>query len=156
GRTPEALIPFADGTRLLESDGKQTWQVIDLTNRRRLTKFEDMNFYSSPISRDGRWIVGYRVKDLSVADGCYTVAVLTDTETGQATTLPVGPSLGIAISPDGKIIVAAELDKSQGTQKFRVVVREIGTWKVLASFEPSGNGMSFRFSPGSDRLATST
>src|SRR5262249_39641467 len=61
GPAAGALIPFADGKRLLELDGIQTAQVVDISNRRRLTKLEDIGVWITPpniVSPDGRWVVG--------------------------------------------------------------------------------------------------
>src|SRR5262249_799236 len=149
----------ADARRLLEYDGIQTAQVIDVPSRRRLAKLEDMGFFITPanfVSSDGRWVVGNRASEFLVNDLCFQTAVLWDTDTGQAKTLPTPPSRGITISPDGRMIAQAELDRSHGTSTFRAVIREFGTWRILASFETPGPSMALRFSPTSDRLATST
>jgi WD40 repeat protein len=155
------LVPFDDGKRLLEYDGVQTAQVIDLSSRQRLTKLEDIQFWSggtpTMISPDGRWVVGERPQDWQVSSSTYKSAVIWETETGRATSLPTAPVRTITVAPDGRMIATGEVDASDDKVVVRAVVREVGTWKVLASFETVDQTVvGLRFSPGSDRLAVST
>jgi WD40 repeat protein len=56
------------------------------------------------------------------------------------------------------MIATIEKDPSGGASSSppRVVIREFGTWKILASFETISPASSLVFDAGSDRLATST
>jgi WD40 repeat protein len=157
GQDVATLVPFADGKRLLEYDGNQG-QVIDLPNRRRLAKLEDLDTWELmvSISSDGRWVAGGRLSEYLNSNKCNRSAVLWNTESGEAVSLPTAPVRGVALSPDGKMIAAAELDAGGGASNFRAVVREFGTWKILASFETIGPAELVRFSPKSDRLSAST
>jgi WD40 repeat protein len=149
--------PFVGGTRLLEYDGGQTVQVIDVPGRRRLTKLENFGFWTDPgIGPDGRWIVAGRVGEFQGPSTSFRSAVLWDLETGQSTTLPTPAVREVTASPNGQMIAASELDSSGGALNFRAVVREFGSWKILASFETEGPTETLRFSPDNGRLATST
>src|SRR5262249_43627208 len=108
------------------------------------------------IGPDGRWIVDARVRDFQPTSTSFRSAVLWNTETGQSTTLPTPSVREVAASPNGEMIAAAELDTSHGAETFRAVVRQFGTWKILASFDTDGQTETLRFSPDSSRLVTAT
>ncbi len=152
------LTPFPDNSRVIVWDGIQSGQIVDLANRRNLAILKDYNYWGADaaISPDGRWVLGARATEWSFTNNCYKSAVLFDVETGEAKSVPTSPVRGTAFSPDGKMIAAAELDESGGTSSTRAVVREFGTWKVLATFETVGPTANLFFSPGGDRLATTT
>ncbi|MBI3721100.1 MAG: hypothetical protein HY248_00980, partial [Fimbriimonas ginsengisoli] len=137
GQTAGNILSFSDGRRLLEWDGVETAQVIDLANRRRLAKLEDFGFWGTEvISSDGRWVVGGRRSEYSPGNNSsFRSVALWDTDTGKVTNLPTARSYYTVISADGKTIAAQELDTSRAVTDFRAVVREFGTWKILASFE---------------------
>jgi len=150
------LIPTEDGKHLFEYDGSRTIQMIDVPNRRRLAKLEDCGWLNYPvaIAPDGRWIVAGRVSEIQFDPLSLKSAVLWDTETGQSTTLPTAAIRATVASPDGKLVALSEFDVK--TLQFRAVLREFGTWKVLASFDTLGDAQSLRFNPTSDRLAASS
>jgi WD40 repeat protein len=156
GHAAGFIIPFADGKRLLEIDGIQTAQVIDVAARRRLATLEDFNWWNlgDMVSPDGRWAIGARASDVQASKNCNGSAVLWDTETGKTTSLQTPCVRAQTISPDGRMIAEAELDSSGVTSIYHTVVRQFGTWKILAQFETDGPAWALRFSPGSDRLAT--
>jgi WD40 repeat protein len=151
------VAPTEDGKHLFEYDGSQTVQVIDLINRRRLAKLDNFGFLNVPtIAPDGRWIVAGRVDEFQINPFAMRSAVLWDAETGQSTTLPTPPIRSTSMSPNGKLVAISELDRSGGAEAFRAIVREFGTWKILASFDTLGDAEAFNFNPTSDRLATSS
>src|SRR5262249_36115 len=96
------------------------------------------------------------VHDFMLETTSFRSASLWDTESGQTTTLPTSSIRGVAASPNGQMIAAAELDSKGAAVNFRAVVREVGSWKTLASFDTEGDTASRRFSPDSSRLATGT
>jgi WD40 repeat protein len=54
------------------------------------------------------------------------------------------------------LIAAAEVDTSAPGEPVRVVVREFGSWRTVASFETIGSPWVLNFSPRGTRLATGT
>jgi WD40 repeat protein len=155
---PAANLAAVVGNKwLLEGDGIRSAQVIDLPNRRRLAKLEDIFLAGfTSISPDGRWVVGYPANDVALGN-VGLKAALWDTESGVSKSLPTPPFSGqIALSPDGKMMASGEPDTSSGTTHVRTVVREFGTWKILATFETMGPKNALRFSPNSALLATSS
>ena len=158
GQTGGILVPFADGRRVLEWDGVQTAQIIDVPNRKRLAKLMDYGYWGTEcISADGRWVVGGRLSEWSGGSvPAFRSAVLWNVETGESTSLPTSRARWFAMSPDGKTIAASEVDPSRGVTNYHVVIREFGTWRILASLQPEGIVQALVFSPKSDRLATSS
>src|SRR5262249_25422955 len=61
----------------------------------------------------------------------------------------------IAVSPDGKMIATSEL-LSDATPVLSAVVRQFGTWKILAKFNTVGPPQDISFSPDNTRLAIGT
>jgi WD40 repeat protein len=151
----EVLQLFPDGRRLFEwGYGSGVAQVIDVNSRSRLTKLEDVGSRINPLTTDGRWLVGGRLSEFMRGVQCYRSGVIWDIATGQAQSLPTACVRTMDVSPDGKLLAAIELDASRGASTFRTVLREFGSWRILASFEANGPPWCLRFSPGSDRLAT--
>jgi WD40 repeat protein len=158
GQDSETLTPFPDGKRLLEYNGGDTSRVIDIANRRALATLADNNWWnlSDLISPDGRWVIGGHATEFDNSNICEKTAVVWEVETGIATSLPTPCMRSAAFSPDGQRVAIVEVDLSRGTQDYHVVLRQVGTWKVLATFETNGSTAVVRFSPSGDRLATST
>jgi WD40 repeat protein len=158
GRTTGNLIPFAGGKRLLEWDGVQTAQVIDLASRKRMAELEDYGYWGTDtITADGRWLVGGRQTEWSFgSSNTFQSAVLWDLESGKSTRIPTGRMRWIAIAADGKTIAALELDPRPGVTRLRAVIREFGTWRILATLEPEGTALAVAFSPAGDWLVTAS
>jgi WD40 repeat protein len=159
GQSGGYLTPIRDGKGLLEWTAGNA-QVIDLPSRRRSSaKLEDIGppgITTQFVSADGQWVVGGRASEWSSATTSYRSAVIWNTETGESKAVPTNPIRLIAVSPDARLIAAAEVDTSAPGEPVRVVVREFGSWKALDSFETLGPTTVLNFSPRGTRLATGT
>jgi WD40 repeat protein len=153
GNAAAAVFPFPDGTRLLESDGLKTAQVIDIAGRRRLARTDDLFLVHDCISPDGRWVVGGRMVDLVPGpDGGFRSAVIWNTETGETRVVPTQGTMGSTISPDGTMLATIEIDRSGPSPVRLVRIRHWDDWKVLAEFHTVTPPSEIIFSPDSRRF----